>query len=110
MGRTSWVRTSPAPPLNSKASRYQDVHPRTAPLLGDGAVDCWSRPADRCRSSWARGGGSTRLRVYAAWVAEFDRKAAELLRSRLPVRKALRSEAMYASRKITHLLRLSAQG
>lgn len=30
------------------------------------------------------GGGSTTLRVYAAWVAASDRKAAELLRSRLP--------------------------
>jgi integrase len=32
------------------------------------------------------GGGSTTLRVYAAWVAVSDRKAAELLRSRLPRR------------------------
>ena len=32
------------------------------------------------------GGGSTTLRVYAAWVAASDRKAAELLRSRLPRR------------------------
>jgi integrase len=32
------------------------------------------------------GGGSTTLRVYAAWVAASDRKAAELLRSRLPHR------------------------
>ncbi len=32
------------------------------------------------------GGGSTTLRVYAAWVASSDRKAAELLRSRLPGR------------------------
>jgi integrase len=33
------------------------------------------------------GGGSTTLRVYAAWVAASDRKAAELLRSRLPQRR-----------------------
>jgi integrase len=33
------------------------------------------------------GGGSTTLRVYAAWVAASDRKAAELLRSRLPRRR-----------------------
>jgi integrase len=32
------------------------------------------------------GGGSTTLRVYAAWVAASDRKAAELLRTRLPKR------------------------
>jgi integrase len=32
------------------------------------------------------GGGSTTLRVYAAWVAASDRKAAELLRTRLPRR------------------------
>ena len=32
------------------------------------------------------GGGSTTLRVYAAWVASSDRKAAELLRTRLPGR------------------------
>jgi integrase len=33
------------------------------------------------------GGGSTTLRVYAAWVAASDRKAAELLGSRLPRRR-----------------------
>jgi integrase len=33
------------------------------------------------------GGGATTLRVYAAWVAASDRKAAELLRTRLPSRK-----------------------
>jgi integrase len=33
------------------------------------------------------GGGSTTLKVYAAWVAASDRKAAELLRSRLPARR-----------------------
>jgi integrase len=33
------------------------------------------------------GGGSTTLKVYAAWVAASDRKAAELLRSRLPTRR-----------------------
>lgn len=32
------------------------------------------------------GGGSTTLRVYAAWVAASDRKAAEILGSRLPKR------------------------
>jgi integrase len=32
------------------------------------------------------GGGATTLRVYAAWVAASDRKAAELLRTRLPRR------------------------
>jgi site-specific recombinase XerD len=32
------------------------------------------------------GGGSTTLKVYAAWVAASDRKAAELLRTRLPRR------------------------
>lgn len=32
------------------------------------------------------GGGATTLRVYAAWVAASDRKAAELLGSRLPKR------------------------
>lgn len=37
------------------------------------------------------GGGSTTLRVYAAWVAASDRKAAELLRTRLP-RRAAREE------------------
>jgi integrase len=34
------------------------------------------------------GGGSTTLRVYAAWVAASERKVAELLRSRLPRRKS----------------------
>jgi integrase len=33
------------------------------------------------------GGGATTLRVYAAWVAASDRKAAELLGSRMPKRK-----------------------
>jgi site-specific recombinase XerD len=32
------------------------------------------------------GGGATTLRVYAAWVASSDRKAAEILGSRLPKR------------------------
>jgi integrase len=32
------------------------------------------------------GGGATTLRVYAAWVAASDRKAAEILGSRLPKR------------------------
>lgn len=32
------------------------------------------------------GGGSTTLRVYAAWVAGADRKAAEVLGSRMPKR------------------------
>jgi integrase len=32
------------------------------------------------------GGGSTTLRVYAAWVAASDRKAAEILASRMPKR------------------------
>jgi integrase len=34
------------------------------------------------------GGGATTLRVYAAWVAAADRKAAEILGSRLPKRKS----------------------
>jgi integrase len=34
------------------------------------------------------GGGSTTLRVYAAWVAASDRKAAEILGSRMPKRRA----------------------
>ncbi|MGH3913329.1 MAG: site-specific integrase [Pseudonocardiaceae bacterium] len=34
-----------------------------------------------------RGGGATTLRVYAAWVAASDRKAAELLGSRMPKRR-----------------------
>lgn len=33
-------------------------------------------------------GGATTLRVYAAWVAASDRKAAELLGSRMPKRRA----------------------
>jgi integrase len=33
------------------------------------------------------GGGATTLRVYAAWVAAADRKAAEILGSRMPKRK-----------------------
>jgi integrase len=33
------------------------------------------------------GGGATTLKVYAAWVAASDRRAAELLRRRLPVRR-----------------------
>lgn len=33
------------------------------------------------------GGGATTLRVYAAWVAASDRKAAELLGSRMPKRR-----------------------
>lgn len=32
------------------------------------------------------GGGATTLRVYAAWVAASDRKAAEILGSRMPKR------------------------
>lgn len=32
------------------------------------------------------GGGATTLRVYAAWVAASDRKAAEILGSRMPRR------------------------
>ena len=34
------------------------------------------------------GGGATTLRVYAAWVAASDRKAAEILGSRMPKRPA----------------------
>jgi integrase len=34
------------------------------------------------------GGGATTLRVYAAWVAASDRKAAEILGSRMPKRQA----------------------
>jgi len=34
------------------------------------------------------GGGATTLRVYAAWVAASDRKAAEILGSRMPKRRA----------------------
>ncbi|KOV80096.1 tyrosine recombinase XerC [Nocardia sp. NRRL S-836] len=37
------------------------------------------------------GGGATTLRVYAAWVAASDRKAAELLGSRMPKRKPKKS-------------------
>lgn len=33
------------------------------------------------------GGGATTLRVYAAWVAVSDRKAAEILGSRMPKRR-----------------------
>jgi integrase len=36
------------------------------------------------------GGGATTLRVYAAWVAASDRKAAELLGSRMPKRNSRR--------------------
>jgi integrase len=34
------------------------------------------------------GGGATTLRVYAAWVAASDRKAAEILGSRMPTRRS----------------------
>jgi hypothetical protein len=34
------------------------------------------------------GGGATTLRVYAAWVAASDRKAAEILGSRMPKRRS----------------------
>ena len=34
------------------------------------------------------GGGATTLRVYAAWVAATDRKAAEILGARMPKRPA----------------------
>ncbi|MFD0203824.1 MULTISPECIES: tyrosine-type recombinase/integrase [Saccharothrix] len=37
------------------------------------------------------GGGATTLRVYAAWVAASDRKAAEILGSRMPKRKRAES-------------------
>ncbi|MEU5690561.1 site-specific integrase [Actinosynnema sp. NPDC020468] len=37
------------------------------------------------------GGGATTLRVYAAWVAASDRKAAEILGARMPKRRAKRS-------------------
>ena len=36
------------------------------------------------------GGGATTLRVYAAWVAATDRKAAEILGSRMPKRPTRR--------------------
>jgi integrase len=36
------------------------------------------------------GGGATTLRVYAAWVAASDRKAAEILGSRMPKRSSTR--------------------
>lgn len=36
------------------------------------------------------GGGATTLRVYAAWVAAADRKAAEILGSRLPKRSPIK--------------------
>jgi integrase len=38
------------------------------------------------------GGGATTLRVYAAWVAASDRKAAEILGSRMPKRDPKRRE------------------
>lgn len=38
------------------------------------------------------GGGATTLRVYAAWVAASDRKAAELLGSRMPRRQPAKPE------------------
>lgn len=38
------------------------------------------------------GGGATTLRVYAAWVAASDRKAAEILGSRMPQRRNRLSE------------------
>lgn len=34
------------------------------------------------------GGGATTLRVYAAWVAAADQKAAEILGGRMPKRQA----------------------
>lgn len=39
------------------------------------------------------GGGATTLRVYAAWVAASDRKAAEILGSRMPTRRPRLSPA-----------------
>ena len=44
------------------------------------------------------GGGATTLRVYAAWVAASDRKAAELLRSRLSQVRRERTEQPKADR------------
>jgi integrase len=38
------------------------------------------------------GGGATTLRVYAAWVAASDRKAAEILGSQMPKRRSRRDE------------------
>ncbi|WP_236791846.1 tyrosine recombinase XerC [Amycolatopsis sp. GM8] len=40
------------------------------------------------------GGGATTLRVYAAWVAAADRKAAEILGSRMPKRAKLDDDEM----------------
>ena len=39
------------------------------------------------------GGGATTLRVYAAWVAATDRKAAEILGSRMPKRATRKSDS-----------------
>jgi integrase len=41
------------------------------------------------------GGGATTLRVYAAWVAASDRKAAEILGSRMPKRSTARRRAAH---------------
>ncbi|MFL6145506.1 MAG: tyrosine-type recombinase/integrase [Labedaea sp.] len=45
------------------------------------------------------GGGATTLRVYAAWVAASDRKAAEILGSRLPKRQVKGRKSNQASTK-----------
>jgi integrase len=45
------------------------------------------------------GGGATTLRVYAAWVAASDRKAAEILGARMPKRTVLRGCAEVSNRK-----------
>ncbi|OLT45949.1 integrase [Saccharomonospora sp. CUA-673] len=96
MGARSADATTPYPP-DAISRRYKRMAARLNPPVNThihalrhfSATELLSAGVD-LRTVAGRlghgGGGATTLRVYAAWVAASDRKAAEILGSRLPKR------------------------
>jgi integrase len=98
-GTKSPDHSAPYPP-NAVTQRYKDMAVRVGvkthlhALRHYSATELLSAGVD-IRTVAGRlghgGGGATTLRVYAAWVAASDRKAAEILGSRMPNRRGANS-------------------
>ena len=69
-------------------ARHRHAPAQPPPLLRHRAHCRRSRRSNRCRPARHGGGGTTTLRVYAAWVAEADQRAAQGLAARLPAMPA----------------------
>jgi integrase len=82
-------RCDPSLRLDVRQARDRWPSARVAALLGDRALTAGVDPRTVAGRLGHGGGGATTLRVYAAWVGEANRRAAEILGRRMHHRPSI---------------------